>query len=118
MQTTQKSEKSLSAVIEVAYGDPCPAGLPVSTGVPFELGALKDTAGLAVRAPSGETRPAAGRVLARHADGSIRWCLVSFGARETGRCAEGRCASRRRRVDGGERPAAPDVVRDRPGRDR
>ncbi|MCX5662134.1 MAG: hypothetical protein NTW19_20855 [Planctomycetota bacterium] len=78
------SKKPIPCVINAAYGDPSPAGLPISLGVPFPKGALKDPAALAVRSPSGELRPAAGRVLVRHADGSIRWCLVSFGAREAG----------------------------------
>ncbi len=39
---------------------------------------------LDVKGPGGEPRPVAGRVLVRHPDGSIRWCLVSFGAREAG----------------------------------
>lgn len=78
------SKQSIPCTISVAYGDSSPAGLPVSLGVPFPAGALKDPASLAVRGPSGEIRPAGGRVLARHADGSIRWCLVSFGAREAG----------------------------------
>lgn len=81
---TQAIERNVSPVIDVAYGDPSPAGLPVSAGVPFKPGELNDVAGLTARSPSGELRPAAGRVLARHADGSIRWCLVSFGAREAG----------------------------------
>ncbi len=78
-----KSSK-VPCTINVAYGDPSPAGLPVSVGVPFPAGALRDASALTVRAPSGEGRPTAGRVLVRHPDGSIRWCLVSFGAREAG----------------------------------
>ncbi len=73
-----------ACVIEVAYGDASPAGLPVSVGVPFPAGAVQDAGQLAVRGPDGEMRPAGGRVLVRHADGSIRWCLVSFGARQAG----------------------------------
>jgi len=73
-----------ACLIDAAYGDPCPAGLPVSVGVPFPAGTLTDAASLVVKAPSGERRPAAGRILARSPDGSIRWCLVSFGAREPG----------------------------------
>lgn len=74
----------MSCIIQVAYGDAGPAGLPVSIGVPFKAGMLKDVLSLSVRAPDGEVRPAAGRVLVRHPDGSIRWCLVSFGARVAG----------------------------------
>jgi hypothetical protein len=40
---------------------------------------------LSVESPSGEKRPAGGRALAVWPDGSIRWCLVSFGAREAGK---------------------------------
>jgi|GEM_PF-504589 len=74
----------VACTIEVAYGDPCPAGLPVSVGVPFPADTLHEASTLTVQAPNGELRPAAGRVLARHPDGSIRWCLVSFGAHEPG----------------------------------
>jgi len=78
-----KSETT-ACTINVAYGDPAPAGLPVSVGVPFPAGALNDTDALTARSPSGARRPTGGRVLARHPDGSVRWCLVSFGAREPG----------------------------------
>lgn len=71
-------------ILHVAYGDPSAGGLPVSIGVPFPAGTLKDPATLSVTGPDGEARPAAGRVLARHRDGSIRWGLVSFGARAAG----------------------------------
>ena len=71
-------------LIDVAYGDAVPAGLPISVGVPFPTGTLTDPAALVVKSPSGERRPTGSRVLARHPDGSIRWCLVSFGAREAG----------------------------------
>ncbi|MHB0936384.1 MAG: RIFT barrel domain-containing protein [Armatimonadota bacterium] len=74
-----------TCAIHVAYGDPCAAGLPVSLGVPFTRGALKQGTPLAVQSPSGELRPADGRPLALWPHGSVRWCLVSFGAREAGR---------------------------------
>jgi hypothetical protein len=70
--------------INVAYGDPNPAGLPVSLGVPFPAGTLQADTPLAVESPTGEVRQAAGRPLAWWPDGSVRWCLVSFGAREAG----------------------------------
>jgi len=73
-----------NCIIDVAYGDTEPAGLPVSQGVPFPAGAVLDPVTLAVTGPDGEARPTGGRVLARHPDGSIRWCLVSFGARSAG----------------------------------
>lgn len=78
------TNKSATCAINAAYGDPNPAGLPVSVGVPFPKGMLKEPVALTARSPGGERRPAAGRVLARHPDGSVRWCLVSFGAREAG----------------------------------
>jgi len=71
-------------MIEAAYGDPAHTGLPVSTGVPFPAGKVQDVSALTVVDPGGKRRPAAGRVLARHPDGSVRWCLVSFGAHEAG----------------------------------
>jgi len=70
--------------ITVAYGDPNQAGLPVSLGVPFPQGMLRAETPLAMQAPSGEMLPAAGRPLAMWPDGSVRWILVSFGAREAG----------------------------------
>lgn len=76
--------EALRCTIDVTYGDPRPAGLPVSVGVPFPKSALREPDMLEVRAPDGERRPAAGRVLASWPDGSIRWCLVSFGARQAG----------------------------------
>ncbi|MDX9862690.1 MAG: hypothetical protein RBS99_17420, partial [Rhodospirillales bacterium] len=71
-------------VINVAYGDAAPHGLPVSQGVPLPPGVMQCADPLAVVAPGGEVRPAAGRALARWPDGSVRWALVSFGAREAG----------------------------------
>ncbi|HVF10362.1 MAG TPA: hypothetical protein VNA16_06150 [Abditibacteriaceae bacterium] len=76
--------QTIPCLVDVAYGDPGWAGLPVAVGVPFATGVLRDTASLVVRAPGGEHRPAGGRALAHWPDGSIRWCLVSFGAREKG----------------------------------
>jgi len=74
-----------TCALHVAYGDPCAAGLPVSLGVPFAPGTLRPGMPLAMQSPGGELRPAAGRPLALWPDGSARWCLVSFGAREAGR---------------------------------
>jgi len=70
--------------IHVAYGDPSPAGLPVSLGVPFPAGMLHAETPLAVESPGGELRAATGRPLAWWPDGSVRWCLLGFGAREAG----------------------------------
>lgn len=77
-------DKTTSCLVDVAYADSGPSGLPISIGVPFPTGTLRDTASLVVKSPGGELRPASGRVLASWPDGSIRWCLVSFGAREKG----------------------------------
>lgn len=71
--------------IQVDYGDSGPGGLPVAIGVPFQPGVLTLDKPLGVQSPSGEIRPASGRPLVTWPDGSIRWCLISFGAREAGR---------------------------------
>ncbi len=76
--------ESTACTIHVAYGDPAPAGLPVSVGVPWCAGVLDDAAAVSVRSPDGEVRPAFGRALVRWPDGSVRWCLLSFGARRAG----------------------------------
>lgn len=78
------NQKNESCIIHVAYGEAHAGGLPVSIGIPFPAGALNDPALLCVTGPDGEQRPTDGRALARHPDGSIRWCLVSFGARVAG----------------------------------
>lgn len=77
-------EDSTGCVINVAYGDTAACGLPVSQGVPLPRGMMCPGDRLAVVAPGGEWRPAAGRPLAQWPDGSVRWLLVSFGAREAG----------------------------------
>ncbi len=74
------NQSNESCLIHVDYGETENGGLPVSIGVPFPVGSLKDPAMLSVTDPDGQARPVAGRVLATHPDGSIRWCLVSFRA--------------------------------------
>ncbi|MFP4028526.1 MAG: hypothetical protein ACLFWL_12105 [Candidatus Brocadiia bacterium] len=71
--------------IEVSYADPRPRGLPVSIGIPFPQGEVKNPSALAVAEPGGEIRPTGARPLAHWPDGSVRWCLLSFGARQIGR---------------------------------
>lgn len=71
-------------IVDVAYGDPRPGGLPVAVGVPFPQGALSDSETVTVRSPGGELRPAGIRPLVRWPGGSVRWGLVNFGAREQG----------------------------------
>ena len=76
--------ESASCTVNVAYGDDCPAGLPVSLGVPFPEGMLTDPSKVTVASPSGETRSAACRPFVTWPDGSARWALLTFGAREAG----------------------------------
>ncbi len=76
--------KNQTCDLNVAYGADGPGGLPVSVGVPFPRGMLASPDALEVVSPCGGVLPAAGRALARHADGSVRWGLVSFGARKAG----------------------------------
>jgi len=73
-----------SCVIDVAYADDRPAGLPVSLGVPFPKGMLTDPSVVSVVAPGGERRPAGCRPFVFWSDGSVRWAVVTFGARERG----------------------------------
>ncbi len=84
MSERLNDDRQSACTVNAAYGDPNPPGLPVSVGVPFPRGVLREPVALAARSPGGDVRSAAGRVLARHPDGSVRWCLVSFGAREAG----------------------------------
>ncbi len=55
-----------------------PAHWPVTRGVPMPVGVLRETDGLAVVNPEGDRVPAQFRVLARWADGSVKWVLVDF----------------------------------------
>lgn len=58
-----------------------PAHWPVTRGVPMAVGMIRGTDGLAVLDPDGDRVPAQFRVLARWADGSVKWVLVDFHAR-------------------------------------
>ncbi len=58
-----------------------PAHWPVTRGVPMPVGMLRETEGLAVVDPDGDRVPAQFRVLARWADGSVKWVLVDFQAK-------------------------------------
>lgn len=71
-------------VVDVAYGDATGQGLPVQIGVPFRQGEFADAAPLAVVGPDGESQMGAYRPLAKHADGSLRWAAVAFGAKSAG----------------------------------
>jgi len=57
---------------------------PVSAGVPFGRGALKDTAGLTLAGPDGKPVPTQAQCLAKWPDGSCRWVLVDFEASVAG----------------------------------
>ena len=77
-----KEQKGFS--IDVAYGDSCPAGLPVTLGAPLPEGLMTKAGRVNVTAPSGESRPGWCRPFVHWPDGSGRWGLLSFGAREPG----------------------------------
>ncbi len=53
-------------------------GWPVTSGVPFAAGRLKDAAAVELRDPAGRSVPLQTDVLARWPDGSVRWLLVDF----------------------------------------
>jgi len=69
-------------VIDVAFGDA--RGLPVSIGVPFPKGQVREGTPIAVQTPGSQHRAAGVRPLVRWPDGSARWALLSFGATEPG----------------------------------
>jgi hypothetical protein len=69
-------------LIDVAVSDP--AGLPVALGVPFPQGVIRDAAALALSQPDGRQIPADARALTRWPDGSTRWALVAFQAKQSG----------------------------------
>lgn len=54
------------------------AAWPVTSGVPFAQGALRDAAGISLRDDSGKRVALQTDVLARWPDGSVRWALVDF----------------------------------------
>ncbi|MBI5771658.1 MAG: hypothetical protein HZA93_28055 [Verrucomicrobia bacterium] len=51
---------------------------PVTSGVPFARGALRDPAGLTLLDGAGRTVPLQTDILARWPDGSVRWLLTDF----------------------------------------
>ncbi|UCG57048.1 MAG: hypothetical protein JSU70_19560 [Phycisphaerales bacterium] len=54
------------------------SGWPVSSGVPFAQGALRDTGYIALLDNDGRETPLQTEVLASWPDGSVRWLLVDF----------------------------------------
>jgi hypothetical protein len=59
----------------------CPASQPVTAGIPFPRGALRDPNSLRLSGPSGAV-PLQTEVLARWSDGSVKWLLLDFLADE------------------------------------
>lgn len=76
---------------------------PVSFGLPFPKGRLRDTSFLCLRADDDTAVPLQTRVLDRWSDGSIRWALIDFQASS----AEGDATHYRLSDDVAERPACP-----------
>ena len=70
-------------MVQVAAADGA-LGLPVVIGVPFPQGAVVDAAQLGLVSPAGQPLPVAARSLVNWADGSLRWGLLAFQAKETG----------------------------------
>ncbi len=54
------------------------AGYPVTWGIPFGRGRLRDAAHLCLLAPDGSSLPLQTTVLQRWPDGSLRWVLLDF----------------------------------------
>src|SRR5262245_5475074 len=54
------------------------AGQPVTVGVPFPRGALRDLATLRLADDIGKLVPLQTKPLARWSDGSVRWLLIDF----------------------------------------
>jgi len=53
-------------------------GWPVTSGIPFAKGALRDHRASALFGPDGKEMPLQTEVLARWPDGSVRWLLLDF----------------------------------------
>ncbi|HEY8504171.1 MAG TPA: hypothetical protein VIL46_06280 [Gemmataceae bacterium] len=58
------------------------AAQPVTVGVPFPRGALADPGAVRLAGPAGEDVLLQAAPLARHADGSVKWLLLDFVARD------------------------------------
>ena len=69
------TEKSISIVVE---GKARLA--PVSAGVPFQRGAVRDASSLALAGPDGKPAPLQAQTLSKWPDGSCRWALLDFEA--------------------------------------
>ncbi|NQT93310.1 MAG: hypothetical protein HQ559_11160 [Lentisphaerae bacterium] len=59
-------------------------GLPVTIGVPFLMGSLHDPGRLVLRDPGDRVVPVSAKALVSWPDGSVRWGLLTFEAREPG----------------------------------
>ncbi len=62
----------------------CALGLPTVLGVPFAQGRLPTTGGLICTGPDGQLTPSAWRPLVTWPDGTVRWALVHWLARQAG----------------------------------
>lgn len=62
----------------VARETPVRRGEPVTVGLPWPRGAVRDAAHFHLLAPDGTPQPLQTNVLDRWPDGSVRWCLFDF----------------------------------------
>ena len=62
----------------IAQETPVRRGEPVTVGLPWPRGAVKEDQQFRLITPDGNEAPLQTRVLDRWPDGSIRWCLFDF----------------------------------------
>ena len=82
MTTPPNPPISQHPVVDVAAAHP--AGWPVALGVPWAAGELQSTEMLGLQDPNGNAQPLSARALVCWPDGSVRWALLSFEARQSG----------------------------------
>jgi hypothetical protein len=70
--------------LTVAAAGPERRGEPVTCGVPWPRGLLRDPARLALSGPDGRPAPLQARALDRWPDGSLRWALLDWQAKVRG----------------------------------
>ena len=96
---------ALSADVKLTVEEPAGAARqawPVTSGIPFAEGELKDPQAVALLGDDGKRGPLQTEVLARWPDGSIRWLLADFqvdlrrASARTSPCSMGRAANPRR----------------------
>src|SRR3990167_3776419 len=77
MKEKQRSKVFLKIPVGLSGGHP--VGWPVTMGIPFAEGVLRNDVNLSLEAGSGGIGlPLQTKVLARWKDGSIRWVLIDF----------------------------------------